>query len=246
MTVKVQLFITCLAEQFFPSVLENMVAILERVGVEVEFPAEQTCCGQPFYNSGFQKETARMAEHWLDIFSRSSAMIVSPSGSCVDMVCRHYPHLFPEDSSLAKMAGEVASRTFEFSQFLVNQLKVVDVGASYPHRVTYHASCHLLRGLKVQDEPLKLLEAVRGLELVKMTEQETCCGFGGVFSVLFPEVSRAMMESKIDHIRASGADTVTACDPGCLMNIGGGLHKTDPKIKALHLIDILAAQEEIS
>ena len=241
--MKVQLFITCLTEQFFPTVLENMIKILEKYDVEVEFPSEQTCCGQPFFNSGFHDEARIMATRWLGIFSQSNAEIVSPSGSCVDMIRHHYPDLFPVGTPEYRLATDIANRTFEFCEYLVNKLKIVDVGSVYPHQVTYHASCHLLRGLGIREEPKQLLKNVRGLEYVPLFEEETCCGFGGIFSVLFPEVSQSMMNRKVDNIQQSGATTVTACDAGCLMNIGGGLRKAGSNVKAVHLIDILASEE---
>lgn len=242
MTVKAQLFVTCLAEQFAPGVLEKMVGLLERLGVEVSFPPEQTCCGQPFYNSGFQAEARKLASQWLKVFGPTEGFIVSPSGSCVDMVRHHYPKLFPTDTPEGALARQVAARTFEFSQFLVRALEVADVGARFPHKVAYHASCHLLRGLGVREEPKQLLRAVEGLELVPLAGEETCCGFGGVFSVIYPEVSRAMMEAKIQDILASGAEVVVACDTGCLMNIAGGLRRAGSSVKAMHLIEVLAAQ----
>jgi L-lactate dehydrogenase complex protein LldE len=239
-----QIFITCLAEQFYPNVLKQMVRLLERLDVQVEFPQEQTCCGQPLYNSGFQSQSTAMASRWINVFSRSESVIVSPSGSCVDMVHHHYPELFPEGTREHELAVDLAGRTFEFTDFLVNQLHVIDVGARYPGRVTYHASCHLLRGLGLQQEAKQLLNAVRDLELVPLPEEETCCGFGGVFSVVYPEVSRAMMEAKVTNILASGAEAVVACDAGCLMNIGGGLRRIGSPVKALHLIEILASDGE--
>jgi L-lactate dehydrogenase complex protein LldE len=241
MPEKVQLFITCLAEQFYPNVLEKMVEILERLGIEVQFPGDQTCCGQPFYNSGFRSETRKMAVNWLKAFSRSEAPIVSPSGSCVEMVRKNYLELFEPGSPDYILAKEVGGRTFEFSEFLVRELNVLDVGARYPHKVTYHASCHLLRGLGLRQEAKQLLGAVRDLELVPLTDEETCCGFGGVFSVIYPEVSRSMMEAKIKNILATGAEAVVACDAGCLMNLGGGLQKAGSRVKALHLIEVLGS-----
>ncbi len=240
MPVQAQLFITCLADQFFPKTLEHMVELFERVGVKPAFPQQQTCCGQPFFNTGFQNQTRGLARQFLNIFAHTDGYIVSPSGSCVDMVRHHYPELFPAGTPEHRMAQEVAARTFEFSEFLVNELHVTDVGARYPGRVTYHASCHLLRGLGVREEPKILLGNVEGLELVPLEGEETCCGFGGAFSVIYPEVSRAMMENKLDAVEASGAQTVVACDAGCLMNIGGGLHKRGAKVQARHLIDVLA------
>jgi L-lactate dehydrogenase complex protein LldE len=246
MAIKAQLFITCLAEQFFPNVLKGMVSLLERLGVQVAFPEEQTCCGQPFFNSGYRTQAKELAVKWLEVFGRTDGYIVSPSGSCVDMVRHHYPHLFPSGTPERRQAEEVAARTFEFTQFLVNVLKVTDIGARFPQKVTYHASCHLLRGLGAREEPKALLRGVKGLELVPLSNEETCCGFGGVFSVIYPEVSQAMMEAKIRAIEASGAEAVVACDAGCLMNIAGGLRKANSPVRALHLIDVLVAGREAS
>jgi L-lactate dehydrogenase complex protein LldE len=244
MKAKAQLFITCLSDQFFPRTLERMVELLERLGVELEFPQEQTCCGQPFFNSGFQSKTRGMARQLLYLFAHSDGYIISPSGSCVDMVRHHYPELFPVGAPEHRLAEEVAARTFEITEFLVDVLKVTDVGATYAGKVTYHASCHGLRGLGLRNQPKELLKHVKGLELVPLEGEETCCGFGGVFSVVYPEVSRSMMEAKLDAIEASGADTVVACDAGCLMNIGGGLHKRGDKVKARHIVDVLASHGE--
>jgi L-lactate dehydrogenase complex protein LldE len=244
--MKVQLFITCLAEQFFPTTLENMVRLLEKLGVEPVFPEQQTCCGQPFYNTGFQSEAKKLATSWLRTFGKSDLPVISPSGSCVDMVRHHYPELFAEGTAEQKLAVQLAERTFEFTEFLVHHMKSIDVGAAYPHRVTYHASCHLLRGLGINDEPKQLLQAVKGLELVPLVEEETCCGFGGAFSVIFPEVSRSMMQNKINHIENAKVDAVVACDAGCLMNIAGGLRQAGSKVRAMHIIDILASQEPLT
>jgi len=239
--MKAQLFITCLGEQFFPAVLEKMAAVLERVGVEPVFPPDQTCCGQPFFNSGFQSQARKIAAGWLRAFGQSDLPVVSPSGSCVDMVRHHYPALFPAGSPEHTLALDLAGRTFELTQFLVDELQIVDVGASFPHKVTYHASCHLLRGLGARDAPKELLRHVRGLELLPLADEEVCCGFGGVFSVVYPEVSRAMLESKLRAVQASGAEAVVACDAGCLMNIGGGLRKFGSPIRALHILDVLSS-----
>jgi L-lactate dehydrogenase complex protein LldE len=243
MTIKAQLFITCLQEQFFPGSLKNMVTVLERLGVRCEFPGEQTCCGQPMFNSGFQSQARGLARHWLQVFGEMDGFIVAPSGSCVDMIHHHYPALFPAGSPEQALAEQAAARTFEFSQFLVNVLQVEDVGARFPHKVTYHASCHLLRGLGVRDEPKRLLRAVRGLELVPLAQEQTCCGFGGTFCVIYPEVSQAMMTAKVRDIQASGAEVLVAGDAGCLMNIAGGLRKAGASVRALHLADVLAARE---
>jgi len=243
MTVKAQLFVTCLQEQFFPGSLKNMVTVLERLGVRCEFPGAQTCCGQPLFNSGFQSQARGLARHWLQVFGETDGYIVAPSGSCVDMVHHHYPALFPAGSREHELAEQAAARTFEFSQFLVNILQVEDVGARFPHKVTYHASCHLLRGLGARDEATRLLRAVRGLELVPLAHEQTCCGFGGTFCVIYPEVSQSMMAAKVRDIQASGAAVLVAGDAGCLMNIAGGLRKAGAAVRALHLADVLAATE---
>jgi L-lactate dehydrogenase complex protein LldE len=241
---KAQLFVTCLAEQFYPNMLQQMVGVLERVGVEVEFPKAQTCCGQPLFNSGFKAEARAVARGFVEAFAGTEGDIVSPSGSCVDMVRHHFLELFPEGAPEHPLAKDVAARTFELSEYLVRVLGVTDVGARFPHKVAYHASCHQLRGLGLREEAKMLLSGVAGLDLVPLPEEETCCGFGGVFSVVFPEVSRPMMEAKIRNILATGADAVVATDAGCLMNIGGGLRKAGSTIRPMHLIEILASRED--
>ncbi len=241
MAIKAQLFITCLAEQFFPTVLKGMVDLLERLGVQVAFPEAQTCCGQPFFNSGYRAQAKELAVKWIETFGATDGFIVSPSGSCVDMVRQHFPELFTPGSAEHRRAVDVGARTFEFTQFLVNQLKVTDVGARFPHKVTYHASCHLLRGLGAREEPKALLRGVQGAEFVPLAGEETCCGFGGVFSVIYPEVSKSMMEAKVRAIDSTGAEVVVACDAGCLMNSAGGLRKAGSPVRAMHLIEILTA-----
>ena len=241
MTVKVQLFITCLGENFYSNVLKDMVKVLERLGVQCEFPEGQTCCGQPFYNGGFQSQTVGLARNWLRAFGKTGGYIVAPSGSCAEFARHRYPEMFEPGTQEHAMAVETASRTFEFTEFLTHVLHVTDVGARFPHKVTYHASCHTLRGIGLREEPKQLLLAVKDLELIALNEEETCCGFGGVFSVIYPEVSRAMMQAKVKNIEASGAEYVIVGEPGCLMNIAGGLAKIDARVKPLHLIQILAA-----
>jgi L-lactate dehydrogenase complex protein LldE len=237
-----QLFITCLGDQFYTGTLQNMVRILERLGVELIFPAEQTCCGQPLYNNGFEDKSRVVAKSWLRAFSHSHAPIVGPSGSCVSMVKHHYVGLFPPGSPEYAQASEIASRTYELTEYLVQVLQVTELGAVYPHKVTYHASCHYLREMGLRQEARLLLQAVQGLEMVPLQEEDSCCGFGGAFSVTYPEVSRAMMENKVKNILASGADTVVTCEPGCLMNIAGGLQRAGSGMRAMHIIDVLASE----
>jgi L-lactate dehydrogenase complex protein LldE len=238
----VQLFVTCLGEQFYPNVLQQMVAILERLGFTVEFPAAQTCCGQPLYNGGFQDQARGVARGFLHAFGEGDTPIVSPSGACVDMVRHHFLELFPPGSAEHELARAMAGRTFEFSEYLVRKLGITDVGARFPHQVAYHASCHHLRGLGLATEAKQLLAAVKDIELVPLPEEETCCGFGGVFSVVYPEVSRAMMQAKVRNIIGTGAAAVVACDAGCLMNIAGGLRQAGSQVRAMHLIEVLASQ----
>lgn len=237
---KVQLFVTCMGENLLPDVLKKMVLLLERLGVECGFPEDQTCCGQPFFNSGFRTEGREMALRWMRVFAETKGYIVAPSGSCVEFVKHRYPGMFPEGSAEHRQAIQLAGRILEFSQFLVRILKVTDVGASFPHRVASHYPCHLTRGLGVKSEPLELLRAVRGLELTALDESEICCGFGGIFSVVYPEVSKAMLEAKVKNILASGAEVVVVSEPGCLVNIRGGLMKAGSRVRAMHLIEILA------
>jgi len=239
---KAQLFITCLGDQFYTSTLQNMTHLLERLGVELSFPPEQTCCGQPHFNNGFESQARDVARNFIHAFGRSDAPIVGPSGSCVSMVKHHYPELFPAGTAEHALASDIAARTFEFTEYLVNVLKVTDVGAVYPHKVTYHASCHYLREMGLKTEAKTLLNAVKGMEFIPLNEEETCCGFGGAFTVTYPEVSRSMMENKVKNILASGADTVVMCEPGCLMNVAGGLRKVGSNIRAMHIIDLLSSQ----
>jgi L-lactate dehydrogenase complex protein LldE len=238
---KAQLFITCLGDQFYTSTLQNMTRVLERLGVELSFAPEQTCCGQPLFNNGFEEKTRPVALNFLRAFGKRDAPIIGPSGSCVSMVKHHYASLFKPGTSEHSLAVDIASRIFEFTEYLVKVLKVSDVGAVYPHKVTYHATCHYLREMGLKTEAKTLLNSVKGLELIPLKEEETCCGFGGSFTVTFPEVSRTMMENKVKDIVASGADTVVMCEPGCLMNIAGGLQKAGSNIRAMHIVDLLAS-----
>ena len=242
---KAQLFITCLGDQFYTGTLKNMTHLLEKLGVDLVFPAGQTCCGQPLFNNGFEDKTRAVALNFMQVFSQSDAPIVGPSGSCVSMVKHHYAELFPAGTREHAQAQEIAGRTYEFTEYLVNVLKVTDLGAVYPHKVTYHASCHYLREMGLKTEAKTLLNAVKGLEFIPLIEEETCCGFGGAFTVTYPQVSQSMMENKVKKIIDSQADTVVMCEPGCLMNIAGGLHKAGSKIHAMHIIDLLTAKEEL-
>jgi len=238
---RVSLFITCLADHLFPSVAGAAVRVLERLGVRVHVPAGQTCCGQLLFNDGFWDEARRVAAHHLRTFADADA-IVTPSGSCAGMVRHFYPVLFEGDPASLALATAVGDRTYELSEFLTKRLGVDDVGATFRGRVTYLASCHGYRELGLYEEPLRLLRAVRGLEYVPLPAVDECCGFGGAFAVKMAPVSGAMLRSKIDAIRDSGASVVTGTDVSCLMHVGGGLSRAGAGVRALHLAEILAGE----
>ncbi len=235
--MRVSLFIPCLTDQFFPRVGINLYKILKKAGAIVDYPSEQTCCGQPAFNSGYHEEAIELAQRFLQVF-RSSEYIVSPSGSCTSMVKMFYPEIL-EDLGLKETLHDVTRKTYEFSDFLVNVMGVTDLGVYFPHRVTYHDACHLLRELQVKQAPRDLIRKVRGIELVEMEQSENCCGFGGTFSVKYPEISTAMAEDKAASIAQTGAEYVVANDSSCLMQIGGCLSRKDLAAKPLHLADLL-------
>jgi L-lactate dehydrogenase complex protein LldE len=235
----VTLFVQCLVDGFFPDVGEAMVQIFESLGLSTDYPADQTCCGQPAFNAGYRNEARRAARHFIEVFE-PAARIVCPSGSCVHMVRAHYPLLFAQEPHWRRRAMAVAAKTFEFSEFLVDVLGVDDLGARHNGRITYHDSCHLLRGIGVGEQPRRLLRNIRGAEFVEMPESDRCCGFGGAFSIKYPEISTAMLADKVDCIVASGADLVVGCDAGCLMNIQGMLTRKGLGIGTLHIAQLLA------
>jgi L-lactate dehydrogenase complex protein LldE len=237
----ITLFIPCFVDQLVPQVAAAMVTVLRRIGYEVDFPSEQTCCGQPAFNAGFWREALPVAERFVRIFAPAE-IVVCPSGSCTAMVRNFYQELLAS-SSMREDALALGKRVYEFSEFLVDVAKVDDVGASFPHKVTYHDSCHLLRELHIKEQPRHLLRHVQGLKLVELNYEEECCGFGGVFSVKFPEISGAMGAVKADHVDNSGADFVTACDPSCLLHLDGILRRRQARARTIHLAGILAAQE---
>jgi L-lactate dehydrogenase complex protein LldE len=235
--MNVSLMITCLGDAFFPDVGVAAVRLLRRLGVGVDFPAAQTCCGQPHFNSGYHTEARDLARHLIAAFD-SGRTVVVPSGSCAAMVKLEYPELFHGDPHWGPRAKELAQRTHELSDFLVNVLKVEDVGARFEGRVTYHVACHL-RGLGLLTEPERLLRRVRGLELVPLERADECCGFGGSFSVRYPGISGAMVQDKAGFIEKAGVDAVVATDAGCLMNIAGCLRRRGSKVRTLHLAEVL-------
>lgn len=227
MKPRVSIFVTCLVDQFFPGAGMAMAEVLERAGCEIEFREGQTCCGQPAFNSGFVQEAREVEQYFLKVFEGAEHIVV-PSGSCAAMIAHHY--------------AEPDPRVWEFSQFLVNFLKIEDVGARFEGVVTYHDSCHALRELRIKDAPRRLLRNVRGLELVEMEPAEECCGFGGTFSVKFPDISGAMARTKIDAILRTGAQTVVSIDSSCLMQIQGALSRAGAATRTMHLAEVLASR----
>ena len=242
--MRIALFATCLADALFPQVGKATVAVLERLGHEVVFPEQQTCCGQMHTNTGYFAEAISLVRHHVETFEPYD-VVVAPSGSCVGSVRHQYVMLARRsgDEALAARANALAERTYELSELLVDVLGVTDVGAYYPHRVTYHPTCHSLRLLNVGDKPLRLLRAVRGIELVELPAADSCCGFGGTFALKNADVSTAMLADKMAHILTTGAEVCTAGDSSCLMHIGGGLSRIRAGVRTVHLAEILASTE---
>ncbi|MDQ6841356.1 MAG: (Fe-S)-binding protein [Actinomycetota bacterium] len=240
--MRVALFATCLVDALFPDAARATVSLLERLGQPVEFPLEQTCCGQMHANSGYFE--VQLVRRYVDVFSPYDAVVV-PSGSCAGSI--HHQHAMiaraAGDEALAGRAEAVAAKTYELSQFVVDVLGHEDVGAYFPHRVTYHPTCHSLRMLGVGDRPLRLLRGVRGIDLVELRHWDECCGFGGTFSVKNPDVSAAMLADKMQAVIETGAEVLCAGDRSCLMHIGGGLERIRAGVRTLHLAEILACTE---
>jgi L-lactate dehydrogenase complex protein LldE len=232
--VRIALFVTCVGDLMFPEAGRATVAVLERLGHEVVFPEEQTCCGQMHANSGYTREARRLAERFVAIFSEYDA-IVAPSSSCAGTVRELYPGLLGVDDP-------VTERVFELSELLVHQLGVEDVGATFPHAVAYHPTCHSLRVTKVGDAPLRLLRRVRSLELVELADADECCGFGGTFAVKNADTSSAILADKCRNLEQSGAEFCTALDGSCLLQIGGGLSRRRSSVTPIHLAEILASR----
>ena len=243
--MRIAVFATCLADALFPDAAIATVRLLERLGHEVVFPAGQTCCGQMHVNTGYQREAAGLVRHHVEVFESCGCdVIVAPSGSCVGSV-RHQHAMVARragDEDLALRAEAVAARTYELSELLIDVLDVRDVGAYYPHTVTYHPTCHSLRMLRVGDKPLELLRHVRGLTLLDLPMADSCCGFGGTFALKNADTSAAMLIDKMATIAGTGAQVCTAGDASCLMNIGGGLSRSGSQVRTVHLAEILAAQ----
>lgn len=237
--MRIQLFGTCLVDAIFPQVGIATERILNKFGVEVHFPQGQTCCGQPPYNAGYHKEARAAAEHFISVF-QGVAPIVTPSGSCAVMVKQHYPEIFRDDPKMRAAAEQVAGRVYELTQFLVHVLKVHETRLSGTGKITYHSSCHLTRMLGVREEPIALLKALQGAEFVPLPDATRCCGFGGIFMAKLPEVSIAIAEDKANSIISTGADTVTGCDSGCLMNITDALTRRGSSVKVKHIAELIA------
>ena len=231
---RVSLFVTCIIDQVFPNVGLAMADVLERIGYQVDFPEGQTCCGQPAFNSGYREEARQVARHFIDVFRNAQAIVV-PSGSCTAMIAHHYQDLFEDEPP-------TLPPIYEFSRFLTDVAKVDDVGARYEAVVTYHDSCHALRELKIKDGPRRLLANVKGLTLREMDAAQECCGFGGTFSIKFPEISGAMARTKIDSILKTEANTVVSIDSSCLMQLEGAIRRANLPIRTMHLAEVLAAR----
>jgi L-lactate dehydrogenase complex protein LldE len=241
MAQRVSIFVTCIVDQLFPTVGLAMADVLERLGYRVDFPEDQTCCGQPAFNTGYRQEACQVARHFLKVF-RDAEYVVVPSGSCTSMIAHHFRDLFPGDAEALREAAALTPRVWEFSKFVLEVTGVDDVGARLEDIVTYHDSCHALREFGIKDGPRRLLSKVRGLELREMDTAEECCGFGGTFSVKLPEISGGMARTKIDSIVRTGAKTVVSVDSSCLMQIQGALSRAELPVRTMHLAEVLASR----
>jgi L-lactate dehydrogenase complex protein LldE len=236
---KVTLFVQCMVDAMAPDAAMGMVRLFDRLGIDTCFPKDQTCCGQPAFNTGYRSASRKSAKHFIQVFEKAGC-IVCPSGSCVAMVKHHYLELFADDPHWLERAKNVGGKIFELTEFLVDVLKISDVGATYRGTVTYHDSCHLLRTLGVGRQPRELLSHVSGLTLVEMAHSDRCCGFGGTFSIKYPDISTALVADKVSRIIETGADTVVGCDMGCLLNIEGYLTRMGHPVKVKHIAEVLA------
>jgi L-lactate dehydrogenase complex protein LldE len=239
----VSLFIPCIVDLFLPEVGEATVRLLRRLGVEPVYHETQTCCGQPAMNAGYRDQAKKAAKHFIDVFE-DDEIIVSPSGSCVYMVKHHYPRLLSDEPAWMRRAESVAERIFELSQYIVDILGFEDVGASYAGTVTYHESCHILRGLGVSEQPKRLIQKTQGTEFVPLPLADMCCGFGGEFAENYHYISEEMVKEKVENYLESGADLLVLCEPGCLLNINGYLSRNHPEKKAMHIAGFLSGMEE--
>ena len=239
----VSLFIPCTVDLFLPHIGEATVTLLRRVGVNPIYHQEQTCCGQPAINAGYREQAKKAAKHFIQVFE-DDEKVISPSGSCVGMVKVHYPKLLADEPRWRRRAEELSLRVYELSQYLVDILKVENVGVSFEGKVAYHESCHILRGLGVSEQPKKLIRAVKGTQLVPLDAADVCCGFGGEFAIHYPDISESMLKDKVENYLKSGADILLLCEPGCLLNLGGFLSRNFPGKKVMHLASFLAGYHE--
>ena len=239
MSNTVQLFVTCIVDSLYPETGEAVVRILQRSGCSVDFPLGQTCCGQPAFNAGMRQQARQMAENTIQAFENSPGDIVIPSGSCAGMVKHGYSELFADDPDWLQRAHGIANRTYEFTEYLVDELGHENIRAEFSEKITYHSSCHLLRDLGIDEQPERLLANVQGTEIIPLPKREECCGFGGLFSIEHPEISKAMLDRKIENFAASGASVLVSCDAGCVAHISGGLQRRKIPLKAVHIADIL-------
>lgn len=236
--MKVSLFITCISDAFFPTVGQAVVHLLRMQGCEVDFPEGQTCCGQPAYNSGYQEDAKKAAKQLIRSFEQSE-YVVCPSGSCASMIRHYYPYLFATDDQWRDRAQKLVDKTYEFSQFMVQVLKLTEIKAYYEGVATYHHSCHMKRGLGLSEEPIKLLESIQGLKVLDLPYKEDCCGFGGTFAVKMQNISEQMVDEKVEHILSTKATILVGSDMACLMNIEGRLRRLGHPIKVYHIAELL-------
>jgi L-lactate dehydrogenase complex protein LldE len=237
--MKVSLFIPCTVDLMMPEIGVSAYKLLARLGERPAYHKEQTCCGQPLFNAGYREQAKRAAKHFIEVFG-DDERIVSPSGSCVSMVKNHYPELLADEPSWHDRACTLSSRVYELSQYIVDVLRITDVRAAFAGKVAYHESCHILRALGISEQPKKLIGAVEGTQYVELNNANACCGFGGEFSVGFPEISQALVKDKTANFLNTGADVLILCEPGCLLNINGYLHRNHPGKRAVHLASFLA------
>jgi L-lactate dehydrogenase complex protein LldE len=236
---RVQLFATCLVDSFHPQTGEAIVDIFRRLGVDVDFARDQTCCGQPPFSAGLHDDARPIAKHTIEVFEKTTGDIVMPSGSCAHMMKHGYLELFRDDPDWLSRAQALASRVFEFTEYLVDKLGVTDVGARWDGLLAYHPSCHALRGMKIDRQPRALLANVKGATLVDLPAAEDCCGFGGIFSVEHPELSAELLKRKISNLEATPSPTLVLIETGCLMHIGGGLHRQKKTQQVVHIAEVL-------
>jgi L-lactate dehydrogenase complex protein LldE len=235
----VQLFITCLVDSFYPQTGEAIVSILRRLGLTVEFPVDQTCCGQPPFNAGLRAEARPIVEHTIRVFEKTEGDIVVPSGSCAHMLKHGYGELFQDDPNWLPRAQAIGNRVYEFTEYLVDRLSITDLGAHWDGILTYHPSCHTLRGMRIDRQPRALLANVRGATLVDLPEADSCCGFGGIFSVEHPELSAEWLKRKISNLEKTESPVLVVTEAGCLMHLAGGLHRQKKKQTVVHIAEVL-------